>query len=236
MYSYLTPAIVLRKRDHREADRLYTLLTQEQGKVMVLAMGARRLGSKHAGALEAGAESQVMCIVGKKFDRLAGAEVIQAHGRQSAGDVWLRQRYLDAVDSLVQESHRDEKVYGAVREAMTAATSCTPEHHALSLWRLLEALGFAPRTDVCSVCQRILDEATVLLPRTHGFAHTTCAIGDEPALPVDEQTWQRVLAISAGLPPEPSVNGAQRALQQVIDSVIDLHAYRRRLVSVGFGV
>lgn len=52
MSSYRTPAIVLRRTNYGEADRILQLITPEQGKVGVIAKGVRREKSKLAGGIE----------------------------------------------------------------------------------------------------------------------------------------------------------------------------------------
>ena len=49
---FRTEAIVLRRRDFGEADRLLTLYTPERGKISALAKGARKPTSRKAGHVE----------------------------------------------------------------------------------------------------------------------------------------------------------------------------------------
>lgn len=55
-----TEGIVLRRTDLLEADRLFTIFTQRQGKVRAVAKGVRRPGSKKAGHLEPFGETRLM--------------------------------------------------------------------------------------------------------------------------------------------------------------------------------
>jgi DNA repair protein RecO (recombination protein O) len=240
MYSYLTPAVVLRRRDHRESDRIYTLLTETQGKVSVVAQGVRKPESKLAGSIESGAVVQVMCIVARTFDRLAGVVVLTPWSAQSAGDIWLRQRYLDAVDALVQDGHADARVFETVKNTMAVPDRCTPQQHAAALWELLSTLGFSPRVDQCGSCQLPLDQQVAFAARAQGFVHQTCVRAGEEVLRIESHIWARLCALGSGKTQvDVEFTGdvtEQRDLQQVLDSLIDLHAHRRRLVSVGFGV
>jgi DNA repair protein RecO (recombination protein O) len=60
--SFSTQAIVLKRRAMGETDRLLTLLTQDRGKLLVLAKGARRLNSSNRANLEPGNLIQAFCI------------------------------------------------------------------------------------------------------------------------------------------------------------------------------
>ena len=60
-----TKAIVLRRTNYGEADRILQLLTPEYGKIAVMAKGVRREKSKLAGGIELFAVSDVSLVSGK---------------------------------------------------------------------------------------------------------------------------------------------------------------------------
>ncbi len=60
-----TTAIILKRINFGEADRILTVLTPDQGHISVLAKGARRQKSKLAGGLELFSESEITYIDGK---------------------------------------------------------------------------------------------------------------------------------------------------------------------------
>lgn len=71
-----TPAIVLRRTNYGEADRILQLLTPEQGKVSVMARGVRREKSKLAGGIELFATCDVTIMPGKgEIGTLTGARL-----------------------------------------------------------------------------------------------------------------------------------------------------------------
>lgn len=61
-----THAIVLRRINYGEADRIITVLSSDLGKVSVLAKGVRKLKSKLAGGIEPLAINEMTLIEGKK--------------------------------------------------------------------------------------------------------------------------------------------------------------------------
>lgn len=65
MKQIVTEAIVLRRTDYGEADRIINLLTPELGKVAALAKGVRKMKSKLAGGIELLAINEVTLIGGK---------------------------------------------------------------------------------------------------------------------------------------------------------------------------
>ena len=71
-----TPAIVLRRTNYGEADRILQLLTPEQGKVSVMSRGVRREKSKLAGGIELFATCDVTIMPGKgDIGTLTGARL-----------------------------------------------------------------------------------------------------------------------------------------------------------------
>jgi hypothetical protein len=50
--SFRVDAVVLRHSNYGEADRLLTVYTREQGKMRILAKGARKIASRKAGHIE----------------------------------------------------------------------------------------------------------------------------------------------------------------------------------------
>jgi len=77
--SYRTPAIILKRRDLGEADRLVTLLTPFHGKVEAVAKGARRPASTRAGHVELFTRADVLIAKGRDLDILTQAELVQPY-------------------------------------------------------------------------------------------------------------------------------------------------------------
>jgi len=65
MKQLVTTAIVLRRTDYGEADRILTLLTPDHGKLSLLAKGVRRIKSKLAGGIELFSVSEITFIQGR---------------------------------------------------------------------------------------------------------------------------------------------------------------------------
>lgn len=65
MKQLVTQAIVLKRTDYGEADRILTLLTPDYGKLAVLARGVRRVKSKLAGGIELFSVSEITFIKGR---------------------------------------------------------------------------------------------------------------------------------------------------------------------------
>ncbi|MGH2514803.1 MAG: DNA repair protein RecO, partial [Ktedonobacterales bacterium] len=71
---YSSEAIVLRRTDFGEADRILTLFTPSFGKVRAIAKGARRTTSRLAGHLEPFTRTQLLLATGRELDIVTQAE------------------------------------------------------------------------------------------------------------------------------------------------------------------
>src|SRR6266851_5099527 len=109
--SYSIEAIILKRTDYGEADRILTLFTPTKGKMHAIAKGTRRPVSKKAGHLELLNRSQLQMALGRNLDI-----VTQAEGRENflhlRGELWHMTCgfYLaELVDRFVEDStpHRD---------------------------------------------------------------------------------------------------------------------------------
>lgn len=77
MKSYRTNAIVLRRTNYGEADRIIQVLTPNYGKVSIIARGVRREKSKLAGGIELFALTDITVGAGKgELSILTGARVV----------------------------------------------------------------------------------------------------------------------------------------------------------------
>ena len=72
---YKVNAVVLRRTDLGETDRILRLLTKEAGKVDAVAKGARRGMSRLSGATELFTFSRMLLAVGKSLDIVSQCEI-----------------------------------------------------------------------------------------------------------------------------------------------------------------
>lgn len=81
MNQLVTTAIILRRTDFGEADRILTLLTPDQGKLRLMAKGVRRPKSKLAGGIELFSVSKISYIKGRgEIGTLVSAQLNTHYG------------------------------------------------------------------------------------------------------------------------------------------------------------
>lgn len=205
---YRLSAIVLKRRDMGEADRLLTVFTRDQGKVTLLAKGVRRAASRKAGHIEPFTYTELLVAKGASLDLVTQAETIEAH-RHLREDLWLSSHayYVgELVDSMTQEADPNALLFdellaalGRLDEGRQPALAVRYfEIHALAL------AGFQPQLHRCVQCDELLkpevnflslDRGGCLCPR-HG-----ANVAGTIALPLDvfkvlryfqTQPWEQV--------------------------------------------
>src|SRR5512138_1662228 len=76
---YRTDAIILRRADFGEADRLLTVFTPQFGKVRLLAKGVRKTTSRKAGHVELFMLTDMLVAQGRTWDIISQAEIVEAY-------------------------------------------------------------------------------------------------------------------------------------------------------------
>src|SRR5262252_7318494 len=72
---YTTDALIIKRMDYGEADRILTLFTPGQGKLRAIAKGARRTTSRLAGHVELFTRSQLQLATGREIAIVTQGEV-----------------------------------------------------------------------------------------------------------------------------------------------------------------
>jgi DNA repair protein RecO (recombination protein O) len=75
--SFRTPAIILKRRDFGEADRILTILTPERGKLDVIAKGARKPTNQRTGHVELFTRADMLIHSGRDLGIVVQAEMVE---------------------------------------------------------------------------------------------------------------------------------------------------------------
>ena len=238
--TYRDRAVVLRKLDYGEADRIFTLLTREHGKVGAIAKGVRRPSSKLGPSLELYGHVDVLLAKGRgELDVVA--QVSRLPGYRIEGDV-LRMAHAALIAELAErvceDRHPLDGVYELAVEALVELSRETDPRRA-SAWFLtsaLDLLGYAPQLVSCASCERPLPaKPAAFSPSAGGLLCSTCALPSMDLVPLaaikvlrlmasgDLDTYRRV-KLDASL---------MASIEGVLQSQLE-HHLDRRLKSLAF--
>jgi len=164
MPTYQADAIVLRRLDYGEADRIVTLLTREHGKLAAIAKGARRGKSRVSGSLDLFERSTMMLAKGRNLDVVAQVER-RGDARHIAGNL-QRTAYAclvaEIVDKVLEDRHPVDEIFELVVRTLAELNALERSPRADAAWflmRILELLGYQPQLQDCPGCGVTLPEA-----------------------------------------------------------------------------
>jgi len=157
---YRTEAIVLRRTDFGEADRLLTAYTPRRGKLKLIAKGARKPSSRKSGHVELFALGQFMVAVGRELDIVTQAETLNPF--LPLREDLLRTTYAyyvaELADAFTAERDENQLLFDLLGEAF--GSLCTAQDLALAAryyeLHLLGLVGYQPQLFVCGGCKELL--------------------------------------------------------------------------------
>lgn len=111
--SISTTALIIKRHNYHETDRVVTLITQPWGKVTVIAKGARKLLSSKRGILEPGNTIKGYFVQTNHMPLLTQAQLIEPSYTQTSTLDQLRnlQLALELFDRVLVEEELDEPLY-----------------------------------------------------------------------------------------------------------------------------
>ncbi len=193
---YRYTAIVLKKREVGETDRIYTFFTREAGKVSSIAKGVRKSEAKLAAALETGSQADIIVVRTRGMGKIAGATLEHSFPatRSHFEALRLTLESLAVVDRLVEPDERDEELYTLLMQylELTETLVLTGRTEQLSLiaeaffFQLAAALGYPLQLGSCAVSgERLVPgERYVVSPSAGGVVSAAHAASVQDGLAV----------------------------------------------------
>lgn len=212
---YPVRALVLRRHNLGETDRIVRLFTHEHGKVDAIAKGARGPRSRLSGATEPFVRLSAQLAKGQNLEVLTQAVVEDSYPelRKDLTRVGYASYFLEVVDVGLEDRQEAPGLWDLLAEALRLLEQATaPELLARAFeWRALVEFGYEPRLDECVVDGAPVQGAGVVFhPQRGGMLCPRCAAsqrGGIRLLPDSVQALQELpglpmaAAARASLPP-----------------------------------
>lgn len=191
---YRTEALILRRHDFSEADRLLTIATPG-GKRRVVAKGARKTTSRIAGHIELFTLSTLLLAVGRHLDIVTQSQV--RHRFAALHTDLTRLSYAYYISELYDKFTQDEEENRALFHLLVQTfgrLDMTQNHELLVRayeLRLMDNIGYRPHLHQCVLCQEVLNEqARHFSPMLGGVLCPNDAHTDHNALPMSFRTFK----------------------------------------------
>jgi DNA repair protein RecO (recombination protein O) len=189
--TFHTEAIVMRRTDFGEADRLLTLFSREKGKIKAIAKGARKPQSRKTGHVELFTRANLFIAVGKTLDIITQAETVSAHAvlRQDLVRATYAAYLVELLDRFVGKEDPHAGIYQLLADALIWLTEVETAELLLAAryyeLRLLALTGFQPRLFHCVACGNPIEEQDQFFSaELGGLLCPNCYEADRNARPV----------------------------------------------------
>ena len=160
--TFRTQAIILKRRDFGEADRILTVFTPERGKLDVIAKGARKPTSSKTGHVELFTRSDMLIHKGRELDIVAQAEMNApyqgiredlARGAYASYTVELLDRFTGEADEGYAE------LFSLLDDTLGRLCDDSDPRLAVRYYemRLLDLVGFRPELSECVVSREPIE-------------------------------------------------------------------------------
>lgn len=111
--TYQTKAIIIKRFNFGEADKILTLYTPDYGKIHCLAKGIRKTISRKAASLELFNLASIFTVKGKNLDLITEAYIIDSFldWRKNLNKVALAFQFCELCDRLSAENQENQSIF-----------------------------------------------------------------------------------------------------------------------------
>lgn len=191
---YKTDALILRRSNLGEADRVLLLATPA-GKRSVIARGARKTTSRLAGYIELFTHTRLLLAIGRNLDVVTQSTIAQGFPTLRSDLERLNSGYYVAelYDTCTVEQEENPQLFQllvATFAALDTSRSVDLVVRAYEL-RLLHLIGYRPHLQYCAVSHQLLTkDANRFSPRLGGVLGPASVHADRDALEMDTRTFK----------------------------------------------
>lgn len=239
---FRSEAIVLRRQDFGEADRLLTLFTPGFGKIRVVAKGARRPQSRKAGHIESFMRTKMLFARGRNLDLVTQAELIEPYRplREDLIRVTYASHVVELLDRFTAENDAHPELYQLLADALawlaeTRDLLLTTRYYEL---RLLSLVGFQPQLFQCVGCGKVVQQVDQFFStEMGGVLCPDCMRADANSQPISLAALKTLRFMQTRPYSSVRVVRVRRSLHDELESVMHSylqHQLERRLQSATF--
>ncbi|MCA9932721.1 MAG: DNA repair protein RecO [Ardenticatenaceae bacterium] len=187
--TFRTEAIVLRRSDFGEADRLLTLFSRDYGKIRAIAKGARKPQSRKTGHVELFMRSRFFLAEGRDLHVITQAELVEAYAalREDLVRTTYASYACELLDRFTTEDDRHVDMYDLLAEVLDWFATIDDVMLAARTYelRLLSMAGFRPQLFECLACREPIQEQDQFFSaELGGLLCPNCQAEDGRAVPI----------------------------------------------------
>jgi len=214
---YRVEAIVLKRTDHGEADRLLTLFTPDRGKLRVNAKGARKPSSRKSGHVELFTHVDLLIAKGQHLDVITQADTLESFIplRDNLERVSYAYYLVELVDKFSEEGSENPPVFDLLVHALGWLSESATNPDLLARFfelRFLQYVGYRPQLFQCLHCGNPIEPVeNYFSAEAGGVLEPACAHTQHDAQPISlnalkvlrylqTREWETVRRLRLALP------------------------------------
>lgn len=203
MRTYRVNAIVLRRMDLGETDRIVTLYSRERGKIRGVAKGSRKPVSKLAGATELFTLARYLIASGQNLEVVTQTEIRESFPaiRRDLTRIAYATYMVELVDRFVEDWEANQELFDLLLSSLYMLESEVEPAKVARAFELQSMVnfGYTPELYNCSRCNEQPDEEELSYsPSVGGLVCTDCGPLPDDAIDISPETlkWMRTLMIA----------------------------------------
>lgn len=165
---YKSEAVVIKRSDLGEADKILTIFTPHFGKLRVVAKGVRKITSRLAGHVELFTRNQMLLAKARNLDIVTQSETVDAYRplHDDLSRIAHASYAAELLDALTPDALENYQVYKLMAETLSLLSEDADEDRVLRWFelQLLGYMGYAPELSKCVECRNDL------APTVNGFS------------------------------------------------------------------
>ncbi|MBI5530171.1 MAG: DNA repair protein RecO [Candidatus Doudnabacteria bacterium] len=165
MVPYKTQGIILNRYDFQDADKLFTVLTPDKGKIKVVGRGVKKSKSKLGAHLEPFSVVDLMIAPGRRMDIVTAAVSRRnfVNLKSAIHKIQYGWYCCELLDNLLKLERPDKDMFDLLESAFRFLDDGDDEQSVFMLnvfvWKALFFLGYTPELYHCLSCGRPLKPA-----------------------------------------------------------------------------
>ncbi len=176
---YGSEAVVIKRTDLGEADKILTVYTPNKGKFRVVAKGVRRPISKLGGHVELFTQSKMLFAKGRNLDIVTQSETVESFRalRQDLNRISHAYYVAELLDRFTEDCIENYPIYKLLLEILQRLSEDRDPGLVVRYYelRLLGYLGYRPQLQQCVACHQSLNPVTNFFsPRGGGMLCPDC--------------------------------------------------------------
>lgn len=173
---YKTQALVFRKNNSNESDRIFSVFSDDFGRLDIFAKAIRKTVSKLRGGIDIFFMSEIEFIQGKNRKTLTDAVALEKFNNvsQDLERFQTANGIGEVLDNFIKGEEKDKDIFNLLNETFIKLNDrnlktkkCALAYYYF-LWNALFLLGYCPEVEKCNICQGKLNPYNIYFSNKSG--------------------------------------------------------------------